>query len=105
MAQYLLTPPTVEEGPVAWKNLLNRYRLTRGISIIQRLDLTFYTARYPSQQELSEALQYWLGGHEYILDQATRDALVAGGFAAYITDYFPPGSYGSLAYGAGPYGG
>lgn len=106
MTTYLFTPPTVAQGPAAWNSrLLIRVKIDRGLTVIKRQAGTYYESRFPSQVELEEAADYWLGGHVYTLNQATRDALVAAGYGAYITVAVLPGAYGNDLYGQGPYGG
>jgi hypothetical protein len=83
--RYVLRGPTVEETPVAYNALLMRYRLTRGISIIRRQDGTYYTARYPSLDEILESSANYLGGHVYYLSDAEKDDLTSNGFGQYIT--------------------
>ena len=106
MAEYLFTPPTVEEGPAGWENrLLQRFRLPRGITVVQRLDGGFYQTRYPAQIELETAERFWLGGHTHVIDETAKNQLTAAGYGSYIAEYYPPGSYGWGGYGDGTYGG
>ena len=105
MATYLFTPPTVLQGPAARDRLFVRVAIDRGLTVIKRQAGTYYEQRFPSQTELEEAADFWLGGHVYTIDQATRDELVAAGYGAYITVAVLVGAYGSTAYGEGPYGG
>jgi hypothetical protein len=106
MTTYTFPPPSVPQGPAAWGNrLLLRVSIDRGLTVIKRVAGTYYESRFPAQTELEEAADYWLGGHVYTIDQTTRDALVAAGYGANITEVVPYGAYGSLPYGQGPYGG
>lgn len=41
--------------------------------------------RTPSQDDLDAADQYFLGGHEYVVDQDTADILIAAGYSSYLT--------------------
>jgi hypothetical protein len=101
----VLILPTVDETPVdLYDWFLSRVSLARGITIIQRANLTFYETRFPAQTELEEANNYWLGGHEYPLTDAEVTALTDAGYGAYISDYIPPGGYGWEEYGGGDYG-
>lgn len=81
---YILHPPVVKEGPAGEGPLFSRYKLYRGISIIQRIDNSWYTTRYPAQTELEAAQRVYMGGHQYVLTQTERDLLVAAGFGDYI---------------------
>lgn len=105
MSTYLFTTPTVRETPAGYDRLFIRYAIDRGVTVIKRMDGSFYDARYPALTELEASADFWLGGHVYTLDQETRDELVAAGYGAYITQVVPYGAYGTLPYGQGPYGG
>lgn len=105
MTTYLFTPPSVEQGPVARDRLFFRYTMPRGLTVIKRVNATYYESRFPAQTELEAASDFWLGGHVYTINQATRDELVTAGYGAYITVVVLPGAYGSVRYGDGLYGG
>ena len=84
MATYRLVGPTVKETPMAWNRLHMRYGIHRGITIM-KVNGVYSTYRYPSQTEVLEAEEVYMGGHEYFIDEATKDALTAAGFGDYIT--------------------
>lgn len=81
MANWLFNPPTVEEAPFAWEVPLDRYRMERGISIGEVSTGVFAAARFWSYTDqndiLNAGLRFYQGGHEYIVDDATRDELIA----------------------------
>lgn len=80
MATWLFRPPTVEEGPASWEDpLFLRVKLTRGVSIQELPQGTFRALRYPTQDEIANAYRFWQGGHEYVVDDATKAALIAAG--------------------------
>ena len=56
----------------------------RGITLIIN-GSTVTESRYPYQDDLEAADQYFLGGHEYTVDQATADILIAAGYGEYLT--------------------
>lgn len=56
----------------------------RGITLIIN-GSTVTEARTPYQDDLADADQYFLGGHEYTVDQATADILIAAGYSDYLT--------------------
>jgi hypothetical protein len=95
------TPPTVDEAPASTGRLLFRYKLRRGITVIQNQDLTFTQGRYFSNDELLAARAVYLGGHVYELSANEETALRNAGYGSNITC---PG-YGFGPYGSGPYGG
>ena len=41
--------------------------------------------RTPSQDDLAAADQYFLGGHQYVVDQTTANILIAAGYSEYLT--------------------
>lgn len=86
VSQWFLHPPVVREGPVADGPLFSRYKLYRGISIIQDPDGSWRTARYPAQTELEVALRVYMGGRMYPLTFDDRTMLTAAGFGAYIEE-------------------
>jgi hypothetical protein len=84
MANYYFTTPTIDETPAGDNILFERYELNRGISVL-RLNGVYSSYRYPSQTETLAAEEYYQGGTTTLIDQTTRDALVAQGYGAYIT--------------------
>ena len=84
MANYYFTTPTIDETPAGDNILFERYKITRGISVL-RLNGVYSSFRYPSQTQTLDAEEYYLGGTTTLIDQTTRDALVAQGYGAYIT--------------------
>lgn len=56
----------------------------RGVSLLIN-GSTVTENRTPSQDDLAAADQYFLGGHEYTVDQATADILIAAGYSEYLT--------------------
>lgn len=84
--QWVLHPPVVREGPVADGPLFSRYKLYRGVSIIQDADGSWRTARYPAQTELETALRVYMGGRMYPLTSDDRAILIAAGFGDYIEE-------------------
>ena len=81
MANWLFNTPTVEEAPFAWEVPLDRYRMERGVSIGEVSAGVFAAARFWSYTEqndiLNAGLRFYQGGHEYIVDDATRAELIA----------------------------
>ena len=81
MANWLFNTPTVEEAPFAWEVPLDRYRMERGVSIGEVSAGVFVAARFWSYTEqndiLNAGLRFYQGGHEYIVDDATRAELIA----------------------------
>ena len=88
MAQYLFKTPSVAETPAGWHRLLARYAIHRGVTVM-RINGTYSSYRFPSQTETLEAEEVYLGGHEYVIDEATKnrltDASIGGTYGDYIT--------------------
>lgn len=98
----VFNPPTVDEGPAGGDALFWRYKLARGVSVIQASDGTWSTWRYPTNDQLLTAIRAYRGGYRYEVTTAEAKALVSAGFGAYLTGYSDP--IAPSGYGAGPYG-
>lgn len=89
MAEYLFVTPSVEETPMGWHRLLERYSIARGVTVMM-VNGTYSSYRYPAQTEIATATEVYLGGHEYIIDEATKNRLtntnIGGNYADYITE-------------------
>lgn len=107
MATWLFRTPTVSEGPAGLDPLFHRVKLDRGITILEGPPGTYRAVRFPTQDEqFASQPALYMGGHEYVVDDATRTALIAGGVGVTSANFTPPvGSYGYGLYGVGTYGG
>jgi hypothetical protein len=74
MAQYKFVPPSVYETPIAWDRLFIRYGIHRGVTVLM-IDGMYSSYRFPGQTEVAAAAEVYLGGHEYIIDEKTKDRL------------------------------
>mgnify|MGYP003654472197 FL=1 len=83
MTQYKFTTPTVEETPAGEGVLFERYKITRGVTVM-RTNGIYSSYRYPSQIETLAAQEVYMGGTVTVIEQATADALTAQGYGAYI---------------------
>lgn len=92
MALYRFVPPSVKETPMAWNRLMIRYGIHRGISVLM-VDGRYSSYRYPAQTDIAGATETYLGGHEYIIDEATKNRLtdptIGGNYGDNITPYTP----------------
>lgn len=79
MATWTFRTPSVDEGPASWSDpLFIRVKLARGITILDNSGV--YTAvRYPTQDEIAAATNTYMGGHEYVVTDATKAALISAG--------------------------
>jgi hypothetical protein len=88
MAQYKSIPPQVKETPAGWDRLLIRYGIHRGVTVMM-INGVYSSYRFPSQTETLEAQEVYLGGHEYTIDEKTKnrltDASIGGVYGDYIT--------------------
>lgn len=78
------TPPTVEEGPAGFGPLFDRYRLSRGISVLKE-GTSYRQVRTPTQDECEAATVVYLGGHVYPISEDEATALVAAGYGAFVS--------------------
>lgn len=85
MTSYLFTTPTVQENQAGGGPLFARYKIDRGVTVLRK-DGIYSSYRYPSQQQIAEADEIYMGGTETIIDQATAQALTEQGYGAYITE-------------------
>lgn len=127
MAKYIFTTPTVEEAPFAWNPLHERYRMPRGISIVEVAPCEYEQVRYdaytneigavnlppnPNANNTAfypaprEGLHYFRGGYEHIVDDAVKACIIASGVADESNFVPVPGlGYGEGGYGEGGFGG
>jgi hypothetical protein len=107
MATWAFRTPVTDEGPASWDDrLFLRVKLARGISIQEKPQGTYRALRFPTQDEIADAVTFYMGGHEYEVDDATRAALIAAGVGVTSSNFtLPAGTYGAGLYGAGLYGG
>lgn len=83
MADWYFNTPTVEEAPFAWEIPLDRYRQNRGVTVYETSPGVYEAGRYLSYTDLNallaQGLAVYTGGHIYVVDDATRTALIASG--------------------------
>ena len=88
MAEYLFRTPSVEETPMGWHRLLERYSIARGVTVMM-IDGIYSSYRFPAQTQTAEATEVYLGGHDYIIDENTKNRLtdptIGGNYGDYIT--------------------
>jgi hypothetical protein len=78
MTEYIFKTPTVREGPAGGGRLFNFYKLDKGISIVKS-GASYSQARYLLDEDLVDYDIVYRGGYEYVVDEATKTALIAGG--------------------------
>lgn len=78
MTTYIFTTPYVEEGPTGHHRLFYFYKLRQGLTVY-RNGSTYALGRFFTQDQLDSFDEYWVGGHEHPVTQATKDGLIASG--------------------------
>lgn len=119
MANWIFTTPVVAESPFAWNPLHERFRMDRGITLVEVSPCVYEQVRYdaytnelgaanlpPVQGIPSTGLKRFRGGYEWVVDDATKACLIASGNGVTESNFGPPpGGYGYGGYGSGVYGG
>lgn len=82
---YVFKTPTVSEGPIGDHRLFMFYEQDRGVTVARYGD-DFYEMRYPSEDDLQEADEYWVGGYEHVVTDATASMLSDAGYDDYLTE-------------------
>ena len=78
MANWTFQTPYVLEGPSGLHRLFYFAKLRKGITILKS-GATYSQARYLTDEDLSYYDMAYRGGHKYIVDDAEKAALIAGG--------------------------
>ncbi len=78
MADYVFKTPTVREGPAGKHRLFYFYKLDRGISIAKSGGV-YSRVRYVLDEAIDDYQEFYIGGHNHIVNDATKAALIAGG--------------------------
>ena len=78
MTDYVFKTPTVREGPAGKRRLFYFYKLDKGISIAKS-NGTYSRVRYIVDSDIANYDEFYYGGHNHIVNEATKTALIAGG--------------------------
>lgn len=110
MANWYFTTPTVDEAPFAWNPLMERFRITRAVSIVETSPGVYEQARYDAYtNELgavnlpanpngdntafweapATGLHYFRGGYQHIVDDTVKAALIAAGVGVDSSNFTP----------------
>ena len=81
---YLFRPPTESEGPIGAHRLFQFYEQDRGVTVY-RIGDEFFEVRYPSQDTLDAADEFWLGGMEHVVDDRQAEMLTDAGYGDRLT--------------------
>lgn len=86
MANYIFSPPTVEEGPAGGHRLFQFYRIDRGITIIKN-NGQYAQVRYPAEDDLKTYSEVYMGGRKHVVDDVTKAALIAANVGVDETNF------------------
>jgi len=84
MAVYVFTPPTTDETPAGFGDLMWRYRIARADTLLMTNGIVKRERTF-EVSEVTAAEYAYIGGHVYTISQKERDQLVAAGYGATIT--------------------
>lgn len=122
---WIFTTPTVEEAPFAWNALMERFRMRRGISIVEVSPGIYEQVRYdaytneigavnlpvnPNENDTafypapSEGLHYFRGGYEHEVDEVVKANIIASGVATEANFTPCPETFGFGGFGEGGFG-
>jgi hypothetical protein len=126
MADWIFTTPTVAEAPFAWSPLMERFRMNRGVSVVEVSPCVYEQVRYdaytneigavnlppnPNAQDTAfwpaprEGLHYFRGGYEHIVTTDVKDCIISSGAADDSNFQLVPGEgFGEGGFGEGGYG-
>lgn len=76
---YRFTPPTIKEGPIGDHRLFDFYEMPRGITVIV-FDGECYETRWPQNEDLELADNYYLGGSVYKISDEEAQVLINAGY-------------------------
>lgn len=125
MALWTFTTPTVEEAPFAWNPLHERFRMPRGVSVVEVSPCVYEQIRYDAYtNELGAVnlpanpnqntdfwpaeragLHYFRGGYEHIVSTEVKECIIASGAADESNFVLVPGyGFGQGGFGEGGFG-
>lgn len=78
---YSFEPPKVMEGPIGDHRLFDFYQMPRGICLI-KLNGEWYEDRYPMNEDLENAEDYYVGGNKYTVSDTKAAELTAAGYGS-----------------------
>jgi hypothetical protein len=102
VANWYFNPPTVAEAPFAWSPLMERFRMDRGISVVEVSFGVYEQTRYyaytdeigavnlpvnPNENDTSfypapgEGLHFFRGGYVHVVDDTVKNNIIASGAA------------------------
>jgi|ERR1044072_7033696 hypothetical protein len=126
MADWIFTTPTVAEAPFAWNPLMERFRMNRGISIVEVAPCEYEQVRYdaytneigavnlPPNPNANDTdfypaprtgLHYFRGGYEHLVSTEVKNCIIASGVADESNFQLVAGEgFGEGGFGEGGFG-
>jgi hypothetical protein len=78
VSNYIFRTPNVQEGPAGGARLFYFYKLNKGVSVAKS-GATYSLVRYPVDEDIATYTEFYRGGYQHIVNDATKAALIAGG--------------------------
>ena len=79
---YLFIPPVVDEGPMGGNWLFARYTRKQGVTVL-KIDGEYYEDRFPIQDDIDIAENFYMGGHEYYVTEQEKNDLEDAGYEVF----------------------
>ena len=86
MATYIFRPPYVLEGPSGGHRLFYFATLRKGVSIAKSGGV-YSQVRYVVDSTIAEYEEFYAGGCQHVVNDATKAALIAGGIGVTETNF------------------
>lgn len=126
MADWIFTTRTVAEAPFAWNPLMERFRMNRGVSVVEVSPCVYQEVRYdaytneigavnlppnPNAQDTAfweaprTGLHYFRGGYQHTVSTEVKACLIASGvadesnFVLFAGEGFGEGGFGEGGFG------
>lgn len=86
MPNYIFNPPVRLERPAGTHRVFTFWDVNRG-QTVTRTGSTYRVGEWFNQDDLALVDEFWLGGHEHEVTEATREGLINAGIGI-TTDNF-----------------
>jgi hypothetical protein len=86
MPNYIFNPPTRRERPANTHRLFSFFSREQGLTVV-RTGSTYAIGEWFNQDETDSFDEFWLGGHQHEVTEATREGLINAGIGI-TTDNF-----------------
>lgn len=86
MPNYIFNPPVRLERPAGTHRVFTFWDVNRG-QTVTRTGSTYAVGEWFNQDDLALVDEFWLGGHEHEVTEATREGLINAGIGI-TTDNF-----------------